>query len=262
MNPTRKHWLTPYIDFTPASLCTIEGDGGAASGGTAVPGSNGAGGEAGAANVGGADPGAAAATGPNWGEFVNSLQGLNESLGGKLDTLVGEVRTASTPPVDTTPPDFEAMSRPELVAHIVGTVGEAVRAQLAAQLDPLHQQVTNLQTTIATGNAVKDRDMLVEKHKDFGEWKDDMIALAREHPTLALPALYTLARGSNPTKAATLDAKYNPPAPKPAPRWGGLTPTGGQVNGQPVLNSRDAGIEAYREVSAKYPGVLAALEGM
>lgn len=255
MNP---HWLTRYLDFTPASTCFVDGDGAATTGGTTVPATSGAGGEGGAEGEG-----AASAAGPNWGEFVNSLGQLNDSLGGKLDTLVSEVRTVATPQqAATEPPDFEAMSRPELVAHIVGTVGEAVRAQLAEALNPLASQLTNLQTTVATGSAIKDRDALMDKNKDFNEWKPEMIALAKEHPTLSLPALYTLAKGSNPAKASSLDAKYNPPPPKPAPRWGGLTPAGGQVNGQPVLNARDAGTEAYREVSARHPGVLAVLEGI
>lgn len=255
MNP---HWLTRYLDFIPPSLCFIEGDGTAASGGTAVPAASG---------DGGVDPAATAPTapaGPNWNEFIGSLGQLNESLGGKLDTLVSEVRTVATPPANTEPPDFDAMSRPELVAHIVGTVGEAVRAQLAEALNPLTAQLTNLQTTVATGSATEQVKQLRAEHKDFNDWKDEMVGLAKtpQYASLEIADLYVLARSRNAAKAATLDAKYNPPPPKPAPRWGGLTPTGGAANGQAVLSSRDAGIEAYREVSAKYPGVLAALEGM
>lgn len=252
------NWLTRYLDYTPPSICFIEGDGAVASGSTIVA-PNGAGGAS------GADGTPAAPTAPpggNWNEFIGSLGQLNESLGGKLDTLVSEVRTVATPPVDNTPPDFEAMSRPELVAHIVGTVGEAVRAQIAEALGPVSNQLSGLQIQVTTKSAAESVERLRSTHKDFNDWKDEMIGLTKVHPTLDIPALYTLARGSNSTKAATLDAKYNPPAPKPAPRWGGLTPTGGQVNGQPVLSGREAGVEAYREVSAKYPGVLAALEGM
>jgi hypothetical protein len=259
MNRTR--YATYFLEYTPPGLCAIEGDGAAAGGGSTVtpaPDGNAGGGDSGVA-------GAAAPAGPNWSEFIGSLGTLNESLGGKLDTLVNEVRTVAAPqaaPYD--PPDVEAMSRPELVAHIVGTIGEAVRAQIAEALTPLADQVQNLQLNTATTSAIADRDRLRSENKDFDEWKDDMVVLAKQVPyaQLGLPDLYALAKSRNPAKAATLTAKYNPPPAKPAPRWGGLTPTGGAANGTPVLSSRDAGIEAYREVSAKYPGVLAVLEGM
>jgi hypothetical protein len=252
--------MTRYLDYTPPGLCYIEGDGSTTTGSSTIapagPGGSAVGGDGGA-------PTTPAPAGPNWSEFVSSLGTLNDSLGGKLDTLVSEVRTVATPrEAPAEPPDFEAMSRPELVAHIVGTVGEAVRAQLAEALNPVSQQLTNLQMHVTTESATQSVNKLRTDHKDFNEWKDEMIGLAKVHPTLDIPSLYTLARGSNAAKSATLDAKYNPPAPKPASRWGGLTPSGGSTNGSAVLSSRDAGIEAYREVSAKYPGVLAALEGM
>jgi hypothetical protein len=257
MNRTR--YATYFLEYVPPGLCAIEGDGAAAGGVSIVPPApdgNAGGGDSGAA-------GAAAPAGPNWNEFIGSLGQLNESLGGKLDTLVSEVRTVAAPQAaPSEPPDFEAMSRPELVAHIVGTIGEAVRAQIAEALSPVTDQLTGLQMSVTTKSATESVERLRAEHKDFNDWKDEMIGLARVHPTLDIPALYTLARGSNSAKAATLDTKYNPPPPKPAPRWGGLTPTGGAANGTPVLSSRDAGIEAYREVSAKYPGVLAVLEGM
>jgi len=256
-----RHWLTRYLNYTPPSVCFVDGDGAATTGGTSVPAAapNGTGGTPG----GDGTPAASTPTGSNWNEFIGSLGTLNESLGGKLDTLVNEVRTVAAPQAaPSEPPDFEAMSRPELVAHIVGTIGEAVRAQIAEALSPVADQLSGLQMQVTTKSATEQVEKLRSERKDFNDWKDEMIGLAKVHPTLDIPSLYTLARGSNAAKASSLDAKYNPPAPKPAPRWGGLTPTGGQVNGAPALSGRDAGVEAYREVSARYPGVLAALEGM
>jgi len=253
------HWLTRYIDFTPPSACFAEGDTGGDAGGGTPPAPSGTGGDS------GGDGTPPAAT-PNWGEFVNSLGALNESLGGKLDTLVSEVRTVATPPAQSAePPDFEAMSRPELVAHIVGTVGEAVRAQIEAALSPITTQLTGLQTTVATKTATEQVKELRSTHKDFNDWKDEMVGLARQpqYASLEIADLYVLARSRNASKASALDLKYTPPAPKPAPRWGGLTPSGGGTsNGAAVLSAADAGREAYREVSARHPGVLAVLEGL
>lgn len=251
----------PFLAYLPPSLCAIEGDGAVVSGSTS-PSS-----DAPPAPDNSGDTGAAASvpTGPNWSEFIGSLDTLNANLGGKLDTLVGEVRTVATPATATPePPDYEAMSRPELVAHIVGTIGEAVRAQIAEAMSPLATQLNGLQMQTATTSAIADRDRLRSAHKDFDEWKDDMIALAKQpaYAQLTLPDLYTLARGRNAAKAATLEAKYNPPPPKPTPRWGGLTPAASGTRTTPVLSARDAGIAAYNEVSARHPGVLAVLEGL
>ena len=155
------------------------------------------------------------------------------------------------------------MTRPELVAHIVGTIGEAVRAQIAEALSPLSSQLTGLQTTFATKTVQDQVTQMRAERKDFGDWKDEMVSLAKVHPTLDIPALYTLARGSNAAKSAQLDARYAPPKPPTPPRWGGLLPTGGGVqNGTAVLSAKDAGLEAYREVSARHPGLLKALEDL
>lgn len=259
-----KHWLTHYLDYTPPSACFVDGDDVATSGGTSIAPITPASGTGGDSGVGGnSTTTTTTPAGPNWNEFISSLGSLNDSLGGKLDTLVSEVRTVATPAAaPSEPPDFESMSRPELVAHIVGTIGEAVRAQIAEALNPLSSQLTGLQMQVTTKTAEEQVAKLRGERKDFNDWKDEMIGLAKVHPTLDIPALYTLARGSNPSKAATLDTKYNPPAPKPPPRWGGLTPTGGGANGNTVLSAKDAGIAAYNEVAARHPGVLAALEGL
>lgn len=208
-------------------------------------------------------PAASSPPQPNWSEFAASLSGpietLNRELGSKLDTLTGEVRTAATPP-PAEPPDLDTMSRPELVAHIVSTVGEAIKAHLTEQLAPVMSQVGSLQERITTNDVRSEIAKLEGANKDFADWKPAMIELARQPQYAALGAtdLYKLAKASNPERAAELNLKYNPPPPPARPIWSGLTsarPNGAAT----VLSGRDAGIEAYREVSARHPGVLAAL---
>src|SRR5690349_24029297 len=120
---------TDLNDWLPPSLCHAEGDGDG-SGGSAANGaaSNGASG----GDASGTPPASATTTTatPDWGQFVNSLGELNQSLGGKLDALVGEVKSlpaATAPPPE--PVDLESLSRAQLVEHIVGTIGAAVREQ-------------------------------------------------------------------------------------------------------------------------------------
>lgn len=201
-------------------------------------------------------------------EFAASLDRLGESLGGKLDGLHETVRsgTESSAP-SPEPVDLETLSRPELVAHVVTTVMDAVKAQLAESLQPVTQQLQGLQTDYAARNAQSEVASLKEANKDFTDWKDDMIGLAKQpqYASLSITDLYQLARAKNPTKAAELATKYNPPPPpKPTrPTFGGLTNASFTPgNGAKALSPRDAGIEAYREVQARHSDVLPALESL
>jgi hypothetical protein len=203
---------------------------------------------------------------PNWNEFVDGLSKLSSDLGGKLDTLVGEVKglppQLTPPPQAPAPPDYDSMSRPELVAHIVGTIGEQMKAAIADALKPVAERLGGVETQVVTGTVTQQLERARAEHKDFNDWKDEMVGLAKTHPSLSIPQLYALARAENPTKAADRDKHYSPPAPPPAPRWGGLLPTATGNGATPPLSARDAGLEAYREVQARHPGILAALEGM
>lgn len=204
----------------------------------------------------------AAAPTVDWNAFIGKLDTLNEGLGGKLDTLVAEVKGAASQPEPQAPVDLEAMSRPELVTHIVGVISQVVQQQLKASLDPLHEQVQHVQTVVATGDVQRDVARMRDAHKDFNDWKDEMVALSKVHPTLNIPDLYGLARVNNPAKAGELDKKYTPPAPPPPPRWGGLIPAMSGNGAKPPLTHAQAGSEAYREVAARHPGVLRALEDL
>lgn len=251
----------PYIWridlYTPPSLCFAEGDGSGSGDGSGGGGGNGA---AGNGEGGETTPTAA----PNWTEFTDGLTRLNETMGGKLDNLISEVQSvnAATPAPRQEPVDLEAMSRPELVAHIVGTISEAVKAQIADALNPFAEQLNGLQHNVVTRTVEQEIATLRSSNKDFDDWKAEMVGLAKQHPTLGIPQLYRLARVENPAKAGELDKKYAPPAPKPTPRFGGLLDTGRSSGASPPLSAKDAGIEAYREVAARHPGILAALENM
>ena len=253
----------PWIDFNaylPPSLCFAEGDGGESGGG----GANGAdsGGDA-----SGTPPASATTTtaAPDWGTFVNSLSELNTSLGGKLDSLVGEVKDL---PAKTAPPpepvDLESLSRAQLVDHIVGTIGEAVRQQISEALSPVTEQLTGLQQNVAERTVTQEIAALRSAHKDFNDWKEEMVGLAKQHPTLGIGQLYQLARAGSPAKAGELDKRYAPPAVKPPVRFGGLLPNGAipAAGDTKPVSAREAGEAAYREVAQRHPGVLAALESM
>ncbi len=234
-----------------------------------------AGGSGDAGNAGGGDAAAASGavnvtTAPalNLAEFAASLDKLNDNLGGKLDAVVGTVREAAArePPAAEAPPvDLESLSRAELVAHISSSITEAVQQMLQEHLTPVREQLSQVQTNAATREATAEVATLRAANKDFADWKDDMIALAKQpmYASLAITDLYQLARAKNGAKVAELDKKYNPPAPKPPSRFGGLTgSTSGTGNGAKPLSPREAGIEAYREVQARHSDILPALESI
>src|SRR6266851_5891158 len=250
-------WLPTHSPF-----CFVDGDGTGADGGPSGAGGDGGGGAPSAAALT-----TTAAPLPNLAEWTASLERLNDSLGGKLDGLVATVRDASARDTPAAAPvDLEALTRPELVAHIVSTLTEQITSLLDSKLAPVTTQLTNLQSNVVTREAQAEVESLRTNNKDFADWKDDMIALAKQpqYAALGITDLYQLARAKNTAKASELEKKYNPPAPPRRPMFGGLTPggAGSPGNGAKPLTSAEAGREAYREVQARHSDVLPALEGI
>jgi hypothetical protein len=242
----------------------VDGDGAAGGG----DGSNGA---AGANGVGGDGSGGASsgdggsAAGPNWEGFTSSLENLNASLGGGLNTLIEEVRGMKPAPAPEPAPDFESMSQGELAAHIIGAVTKAVETKLGERLAPVVDAVNGIQRSTSE-REINEQVRQLQSNKDFNDWKPAMLELAKQpkYQTLDVVDLYALAKSKNPTRAAELEKKYAAPVEPPKPRWGGLT--GGTVSvpargGEATpVNGRDASIEAYKEVAARHSHVLRALE--
>jgi hypothetical protein len=154
------------------------------------------------------------------------------------------------------------MTNGDLAAHIQKSILSAVESTIAKSLEPVLARVNETQQTQFKTSVESQMKELSGANKDFGDWKPEMIALAKSHPTLELADLYKLAKASNPTKSGELDARYNPKPPPPT-RWGGLTPALGGSNGSAKpLSREEAGRSAYAEVSARHPGLLAALENL
>ena len=201
-----------------------------------------------------------------WDKFAAGLEQLNESLAPRLDALRNDVTklpdALRPPPPAETPPDYDSMTQSELAAHITGSVLKAVEATITQALQPVMERVDQTQQSHFKTTVESEMRELSASNKDFADWKPEMVALAKAHPTLGLAQLYKLARADNTAKAAELDARYNPKPPPPT-RWGGLTPAlGGANNSAKPLSREDASREAYREVSTRHPGVLAALENL
>lgn len=263
MNPhfgrSRFHTARPFYSLTPSRLLFSDAGTNGAYGGGSAGGSDGS---------GGAPADGAATTTPAFVGFDNFAQEMGrftDTLGAKFDALrgdVGQLPDRMRPePTPAAPPDYETMTNTDLVTHITGSLLGAIEKMLGDKLAPVVERVNDVQSTSFRNTVVAERDKLAATHKDFGDWKPEMIELAKSHPTLELGQLYTLARGLNADKAKQLDTRYNPPPPPPA-KWGGLTPAFGSASATPKLTREQASQEAYREVASRHPGVLAALESM
>lgn len=197
---------------------------------------------------------------PNWSEFVEGLNKLNDSLGNKLDGIRNTV-TETTRPPPPEPPNYDTMSNAELVAHVTGSLHGTIQETIQSALKPLMEQVSGMQSDLVRTNGSIELKELRASHKDFGDWKDEMIGLAKQHASLGFRDVYLLARANNPEKARQLDLKYNPPVPKPKP-FGGLTSSGNGRAGEPPLRGEEATKAAYREVMERHQGILPALQDL
>ena len=177
-------------------------------------------------------------------------------MGGKLDGVRDTVVKVTTPqPQTPEPPDYDSMSQAELAAHLHGSMSSVIQDAIKAALAPVTEQLGRLNTDVSTTRGSLELRDVQSKFKDFREWKDEMVALVKDHPTLTFEKVYHLARAESPDKAKTLDAKYNPAPAKPRPGSGSAAlrrqATGG---GEPTpLTGEEATKAAYAEVSGRAP---------
>ena len=211
---------------------------------------------------------------PDWSAFTKSLEGLNldsrisqkinDALGPRLDTLTNTVREASKPaPVEETPPDFDAMGNGDLAAYVESRISSQIEAAIQKALEPFATEIVGLKTGQTERDGRASIAEMQSKHKDFADWKDELIAVATENPTLSIPRIYAIVRAENPAKAAELEAKYNPPTPKARPFGLSSTSFGrAPEGGAKPLSKNEASLSAAREVASRHPGVLRALEDL
>jgi hypothetical protein len=154
--------------------------------------------------------------------------------------------------------------------------GEYLLKSFAKHLDtalkPIKDGVTQAATAAQTVDVKVQVQQFAEKHADFNDWKDEMLALAKDNPTLTVQRLYTLARSENPDKAKELDKKIadakkaseegdatstttrKPPA-KRAVKGNGLSPSGATGEAKPgKMNPQQAAEAAWADAVAQFGG--------
>lgn len=197
---------------------------------------------------------------PAWAtKLLGEIQKLN-ALGEAAQARQQQQQTATTTDDDeddddgeeNDPAKLELLSRADFGSHIVNQVLKAVNKQVVG---PLNQQLNELRTNATRNDVNAAVQESASKHKDFWDWKQEMLTLAQQPAMRALPpeSLYILARASNADKAKELDGKYNPPQEGNGRvrlrSFGGLTPGGGGGSGSKTrkMSSQEAAIAAWSE---------------
>lgn len=126
---------------------------------------------------------------------------------------------APEPEPEVDPALLESMPRQQFVEHIVGQVLKGVRTQIA---EPLNQRINQLgaqgvQHSLASeverlgGTRQADGSYSGGKYKDFWDWRDEILSVAKQTPNATVERLYHIARAENPKKTEDLAKKYSPP---------------------------------------------------
>lgn len=164
---------------------------------------------------------------------------------------------------DTDEVDVDKLSNKEFMSLMMKNVGSLLDEKIGG----VTKQIDGVVSTVRTKDLTAEYNELKGKHKDFGDWEDEMKALSKENPTLSLKRLYTLARQENADKAKTLDEKYEDKKDEPEDKgltlFGGYRPTtktgggdGKDGDGKKTKLDMDQALDkAWDEAVAKVPAL-------
>lgn len=125
-------------------------------------------------------------------ELDNSRRRSSDDDDGKLPTDV----------------DFETMSRKELVDFIVKGVGGAVDKKMEGLHKGLKEEIDTTRSETNRERLQREVDAMRKEHKDFDDWKEEMLLLVKKNPMLTAKEAYILSRSGDNKKAKELDEKY------------------------------------------------------
>jgi hypothetical protein len=202
-------------------------------------------------------------------ELKNLVGGLTKIV--QLQTQQFQAFRQSTPPTVTPPkddddaddePDVNSMDNKAFSTFLMKNVGKILETKLGefnTKLDGGLKEVRN-------GRARDEIEKFRGDHKDLEDWGTEIAALSKQHPTLGIQQLYTLARTSDPDKAKTIDAKYVEKKDEPNPEderltlFGGYRPSTGKTAGAdgkepPKMTTSEALEKSWDEALSKFPAL-------
>ncbi len=153
---------------------------------------------------------------------------------------------------------LEAMSRSELVDHIVKNVGKGI----AKQLKGVSRDTESVRITAQKEKIIQQVTDAREKFPDFDEWKTEMLGRAKSHPDLTPEELYHIVRAEDPTKSDKIKETSAEKKKKEDDKkgeeegqaFGGLTPTSRTAtNKSGKMNAKDAADSAWETAMSGVP---------
>jgi hypothetical protein len=199
---------------------------------------------------------------PDWNQFIEGINRLNANVEG----LRGDVQPRDPPPEDKPAPKREALPEKPLDemtnAELAKFIRESTANDIVDKIQPLLAQFGTKQAeqeqAQLTESYTREIESLSGKHKDFGDWNSEMIAIVEETPGITPLRAYHLARSENPEKVKKLEEKYAPPKAPLAPKPFSMSPYGSNEPDapKPHANKEAAFKAALAKVNAKWPGVL------
>ena len=175
------------------------------------------------------------------------VNGLHHSMQ-QMQLEIGSLKQpAHTTQNQTEEVDFDDMSNKDLVSYLSESITNRVRDEIT---NSLRLDMENVQADTKRKEILEDVKQLEKTEPDFWEWRTEMQGIVNTNPLLTAEQAYVLAKRSNPSKAAKLDAKFHP---APERKFFGLTPTSNPTS--PAHNKRmsikDASTKAWDDVFGK-----------
>jgi hypothetical protein len=196
------------------------------------------------------------------GSMAEAMKGLS-SLGEVIQGIKGDLKELKqpkkeTPKEDFADPNLELMSRAEFQRYIL----KQFEKILDDKVKPIGTRVEDVDSTVRANNIARALEVAQKEHRDFMEWKEEMIDLTKRVQGISPEEAYQLVVAQNPKKAAELKDKYKSAEEKAAEEeveqkkkekkahpWGGLTPTSGEVSEEiKNLSKEDAANLAWEKV--------------
>ncbi len=99
--------------------------------------------------------------------------------------------------VPETLPDFEEMTNKELALWMVNKLGDKIDKTISSKVSPVLEQ-SELE------RATRDIDQTARKYQDYFDYRDEMINIAKRHPSLNAEEVYRLAKGDKEAVAKSV----------------------------------------------------------
>lgn len=216
---------------------------------------------------------------PDFTQLGVSISALNENIA-KLLAVASQPREPASDPVDdpdesNTDPadedddnvdleeiDLETLSRADLVKLLNSSIsGNLVKHIQRNVVEPIEARLNQRDQASMVEVLTNQINTLASENPDYPEWKDEMIKISNENPTLSPVRVYRLAKLENPDKAKILAKKYPSKSEIEARNrskamFFNLPPSGSDKGNGSKLSREQAGDAALSEIVSRHGDIF------